>query len=158
VDLLCRKLGRAGARSATDRTPLDGGDFGRFDTLVNQIDQETAHSLGNEAATALAHNHGSQYRRVLSLLQENAAWGQRLGASTTLKAEVVNAIRDEMAIRLSDIVFRRTDLATGGHPGAAALDEAAKLAALELGWDQRRQAEEIASVEQRFGFGLTLRE
>ena len=69
-------------------------------------------------------------------------------------AEVVNAVRDEMATRLADVVFRRTDLATGGHPGEA-LAEAADLAAQELGWDERRRADELADVERRFQFGDT---
>ena len=72
-----------------------------------------------------------------------------------MRAEVVNAVRDEMATRLSDVVFRRTDLATGGHPGAAALAEAADLAAQELRWDERRRTDEAADVERRFVFGDT---
>ena len=152
VDLLCRKLGVSGTRSATDRTPIDGGDFSGFDALVGRIEQETQGSLGGERARALAHNHGSQYGRILSVLRERPDWAQPFDGSTTLKAEVINAIRDEMAVRLSDIVFRRTDLATGGNPGGVALSDAAKLAATELGWDEKRQAEEIAAVEQRFRF------
>jgi glycerol-3-phosphate dehydrogenase len=58
-----------------------------------------------------------------------------------------------MAVLLSDIVFRRTDLATGGHPGRDALEEAAGLAARELGWDAATRRSEIAAVEKRFASG-----
>jgi glycerol-3-phosphate dehydrogenase len=154
IDLLCRKLGRAG-RSQTDRTLVDGGDFERFDALVAQIARETDGALGSEVATALAHNYGSKYGRILSLVRGRAEWARPFAGSTTLGAEVVHAVREEMAVRLSDIVFRRTDLATGGHPGKAALQEAANLAALELGWDEKRRAEEVAGIERRFQFGLS---
>jgi glycerol-3-phosphate dehydrogenase len=76
-----------------------------------------------------------------------------LPGATTLKAEVLHAIREEMALTLADIVFRRTDLATGGHPGADALHESATLAAAALGWDERRRRAEIAAVEKRFIVG-----
>jgi glycerol-3-phosphate dehydrogenase len=151
IDLMCSKLGKAG-RSTTDRVPLDGGNFERFDELVAQIGRETGGSLGDEIATALAHNYGAGYRRVLALARERADLSRPIVGSTTLRAEVVNAVRDEMATRLSDVVFRRTDLATGGHPGGAALAEAADLAAQELRWDERRRAEEMAGVESRFAF------
>ena len=154
IDLLCSKLGKAG-RSTTDRMPLDGGQFERFDELVAQIARETQGSLGEEIATALAHNYGAAYGRVLALARERPDLSRPIGGSTTLRAEVVNAVRDEMATRLSDVVFRRTDLATGGHPGAAALAEAADLVAHELRWDESRRAEEVAGVESRFVFGET---
>jgi glycerol-3-phosphate dehydrogenase len=152
IDLLCRKLGTAG-RSTTDRALLDGGNFERFDALVAQIARETKGSLGEEIATALAHNYGSAYGRVLALARERADLSRPIAGSTTLRAEVVNAVRDEMATRLSDVVFRRTDLATGGHPGDAALAEVADLVAQELRWDARRRADELAGVERRFLFG-----
>jgi glycerol-3-phosphate dehydrogenase len=148
VDLICAKLGKTGGRAATDRTPVDGGDFDRFDELLEQI-AAAAPPLDRDVVEALAHNHGAKHTRVLSLLREAPEWGERLGDSTTLKAEVVNAIREEMAVRLADVVFRRTDLATGGHPGEAALAEAAALTARELSWDDARQAAELAAVEQR---------
>src|SRR5262249_33521440 len=105
------------------------------------IGRETDGSLGDEIATALAHNYGAAYRRVLALASERADLSRPIVGSTTLRAEVVNAVRDEMATRLSDVVFRRTDLATGGHPGEAALAEAADLMAQELRWDERRRSE-----------------
>src|SRR5262249_30355572 len=148
------KLGKAG-RSTTDRMPLDGGTFERFDELVTQIARAAQGSLGDEIVTALAHNYGSAYGRVLALASERADLNRPIAGSTTLRAEVVNAVRDEMATRLSDVVFRRTDLASGGHPGAAALAEAADLVAHELRWDERRRSEELATVERRFLFGDT---
>ena len=48
---------------------------------------------------------------------------------------IVAAVREEMAQTLSDVIFRRTDLGTGGHPGQTELSECAQLVAEELGWD-----------------------
>ena len=68
----------------------------------------------------------------------------------TLEAEVIYAVREEMALRLEDVVFRRTGLGTIGHPGRRCLERCAHLMAAGLGWDAARQAAEIATVEGRF--------
>jgi glycerol-3-phosphate dehydrogenase len=55
-----------------------------------------------------------------------------------------------MAMKLGDIVFRRTDLGTGEDPGNAALEDCARLMATELGWAEERISEEIEEVRARF--------
>jgi glycerol-3-phosphate dehydrogenase len=73
-----------------------------------------------------------------------------LGNSTVLKAEVVHAVREEMAERIGDVVFRRTDFGTGGHPGEEALQECARMMASLLGWDGNRIREEIDDARNDF--------
>jgi len=153
IAVICEKLDRQFGLAQTDRVPVHGGEFERFDTLVAAVARSLPEGIGREAAVALAHNYGTAYDRVVALALEPPIRDGCLPGATTLKAEVVHAIREEMALRLSDIVFRRTDLATGGHPGPAALQEAAALAARELGWDDHRRREEIADVEGRFIIG-----
>jgi glycerol-3-phosphate dehydrogenase len=66
----------------------------------------------------------------------------------TVGAEVVHAIRTEMAVRLSDVVVRRTGLGAAGHPGREAILACARIAARESGWSADREAEEVAAVER----------
>jgi glycerol-3-phosphate dehydrogenase len=153
VDVVCGKLDYKFGLAPTDRTPVHGGDFDRFEVLVRSIERHGPNEIGREAAVALAHNYGTAYREVLRLADEHWIGAETLPGATTLRAEIVHAIREEMAVRLADIVFRRTDLATGSHPGPAALQEAAALAGRELDWDDRRRREEIAHVESRFILG-----
>ncbi|MEP6592660.1 MAG: glycerol-3-phosphate dehydrogenase C-terminal domain-containing protein, partial [Acidobacteriota bacterium] len=54
------------------------------------------------------------------------------------------AIRNEMALRLADIVVRRTGLGSAGRPAPEALRACARLAAAELAWSPARTEEEIA--------------
>jgi glycerol-3-phosphate dehydrogenase len=63
---------------------------------------------------------------------------------------VRRAVHDELAQRLSDVVFRRTTLGAGGHPGIDALERCADLVAAELGWSQTRRQAELADVEAEF--------
>jgi len=51
-----------------------------------------------------------------------------------------------MAVKLGDVVFRRTDLATGKDPGEEALRSCAELMAAELGWDNNKTESELDEV------------
>ena len=66
---------------------------------------------------------------------------------------MVHAVREESAVHLADVVLRRTDIGTLGHPGRAALEECAAIMARERGWDAVRTALEIEATERCFVFG-----
>jgi len=51
-----------------------------------------------------------------------------------------------MALKLSDIVFRRSDLGTAECPPLVILQNIADVMAEELSWDQNQKAEEIKDV------------
>lgn len=68
------------------------------------------------------------------------------------RAEILYAVRREMALTLADVALRRTDLAAGGHPGAEALRAAAIVMAVECGWDSKRISHEISAVESELTF------
>ena len=152
VDLAIRKLGRPASPSRTKTAPLYGGLVRRFDQLVRDIAAELPDDMPAEVAERLAHNHGSAYGDVLRVGRERSAWNRTIPGTSVLRAEIIHAIRSEMACHLSDCVFRRTDLATTGDPGSAALEDAASLAAAELSWTAEQRAEELRAVRTRFPF------
>ena len=140
VDQVCKHLGRRAARSDTANRPVYGGDI----ESVAELGREAARvhpELGSGVLDALLRNHGSEYERVLAHGQLTPIPG-----TTTLAAEVLHAVREEMASKLSDVVFRRTDLGTAGSPGASALEAAADLMATELGWERSRRDKELEEV------------
>src|SRR3954470_125919 len=65
--------------------------------------------------------------------------------------DVSHAIREEMAIKLADIVFRRTTLGEAPGPDRAAVEAAARTAGIELGWSATRQEAEIEDVMRQSG-------
>jgi glycerol-3-phosphate dehydrogenase len=72
------------------------------------------------------------------------------GAMPT-REEIVRAVREEMAVTLTDIVFRRTALGAAPGPDRAAVEAAARMAGSELGWDSLRQEAEIDAVMRQTG-------
>jgi glycerol-3-phosphate dehydrogenase len=150
VDLVFRKTGRRPTPSTTDTTVLHGGDFASFDSLVREATSAKPHPLEERLAVALLRNYGTRYEAVLRLGEADPRLLDPIGGSTTLRAEVLHATREEMAVRLGDVVLRRTDLGTGEHPGAESLRLCAELMAAELGWDADRVAAEIRDVQSRY--------
>ncbi|MFP5358424.1 MAG: FAD-dependent oxidoreductase [Gammaproteobacteria bacterium] len=112
VDRICRRLGRRTA-SRTHRQPLPGTPAGQFDAWL-ATRREALQTLGvdAEAATQLCLRHGSRESRVRELIAEQPGWAARLHPDAPfLIAEVVLAIRDEMALSVDDILRRRLPLA-----------------------------------------------
>jgi glycerol-3-phosphate dehydrogenase len=88
--------------------------------------------------------------RVVAMADADPALRQCIAGSHVTLAEVAYAVRDEMVQTLSDIVFRRTELGTAGHPGEAALDEVSSFMQRTLGWSARHLAEERRQVDAQF--------
>ncbi len=150
VDLAFRKLGQRPPASRTATTPVYGGHIERFAEFVRLATAQRPPGVSPETMSALLQNHGSAYREVLKHLAGDPRLAATLGSSHVLAAEVVHAVREEMAQTLADVAFRRTDLATAGHPGEAALLACADLLAAELGWDDPRRQRELDAVRAAF--------
>lgn len=151
VDLAFDKLGRERTPSRTEDTLIYGGDFPSFEELMTEVAASRVPlPKGAGVHWALAHKYGSRFRDVLAHCEDEPDLGRVLGDSSVLRAEVVHGVRREMAVRLSDVVMRRTDLGTARYPGEAALRECADLMARELGWDDARWKEEVREVESFF--------
>jgi len=159
IDMVVRKLGGPAVSAPTHRVPVHGGDIPDFETALNQVMSEGRGDLSADCLYSLFRNYGTEYKAVLETGADNPASTVPLTGTTVLPAEILYGIRKEMAQTLGDIVFRRTDLATGGNPGTAVLRHAADLAAAELGWTESRIVDEIDKVCRRFpGSGGVLSE
>jgi glycerol-3-phosphate dehydrogenase len=114
---------------------------------------ETARACGLELPLATIRHLTTLYAEraadIVRLLHERPDLrGPVTPTAATLGAEVVHVIRHEMAVRLSDVVIRRTGLGAAGLPDDAALRACAGFAAGELEWSTDRIEEEIAAVRQ----------
>jgi glycerol-3-phosphate dehydrogenase len=150
VRVVCRKLGRPAPPSSTAVKAIHGGDIPNFDRLESDALASRPEGVSEEGLRALLRNHGSEYRRVLAQAENDPELLRSLPGSHTLRAEVIHAVREEMAMHLGDVVFGRTDLGTMGHPGSEALEIATQLMAAELGWDASRCRKEIELANAAF--------
>lgn len=96
--------------------------------------------LPPEVVEHLAFNYGRNAEIILDMIQHEPDLGQRLEADLPyLRGEVVYACRYEMAIRLEDVLSRRTRLIIEARDqGTQLAPEIAQLMGKELGWSPAR--------------------
>lgn len=151
VDLIFEKLGRDSPEHRTGITPIYGGKIDDFERFLARETRKRPFGLDEEIVRHLIRNYGSAYLDVLEYLDQDSSWGERTASSRpVIRAEIVHAVRHEMALRLSDVIFRRTGLGTLGNPGDACLSQCAGIMANELGWDASTTQQELEHALSRF--------
>jgi glycerol-3-phosphate dehydrogenase len=157
VDLVFRKLGRTPPKSTTAITPVHGGQIEQLNAFVEDATQRQPQGLSAEATRYLIARYGSEYLRVLKYLDKDLASAHPVTAisfddpfESLVKAEVLHGVREEMAQKLSDVIFRRTTVGIAGDPGEACLRSCAAIMAQELGWDPKRTQREVEEVRAVF--------
>jgi glycerol-3-phosphate dehydrogenase len=151
VDVVFRKLGRTPPPCPTTTTPVPGGDIESFADFFDRGLEVFGREIGSRAAAEGLKSYGTRFERVVELARQRPALGATLSPDPpVLAAAVVYAVREEMAVRLADVVFRRTGLGTVGNPGEEPLRACARLMAAELGWDEQRLEAEIADTARAF--------
>jgi glycerol-3-phosphate dehydrogenase len=63
-----------------------------------------------------------------------------------LEVQVLRALREEMAVRLSDVILRRTSLSAPPYPTRETVGAAGRIAGAALGWTPDREEAEIDDV------------
>lgn len=156
VAVLGRRLDVPLNASATAVTPLAGGDVERFDTYLRDAKAEASAHLSADQIERLVYSYGTAWRTVVAQAPD-AALLQPLGSRCAVTgAEVVHAVREEMALTLTDVLLRRTEAGSRGYPGDDAVDAALALVATELGWSAARQLQERQDLRRVYD-GATLR-
>ena len=83
------------------------------------------------------------------VMREDGAPLRPLGAHCPVTAaEVLYAVREEMALTLGDVLLRRTEAGSRGHPGDDAVEAALRVLAGELGWSDARQSQERQNLRR----------
>jgi glycerol-3-phosphate dehydrogenase len=148
LNIIAAKLNKNTSKCLTETTPVFGGDMDSFDTFLGRSVQEMAPKLNTAQVTGLVHNYGTHCGQVLKYAETRPELLLPLGDSTVLRTEVIHAVREEMAQRLADVVFRRTDLGTGGDLNAETLALCAELMAQEMNWTSHQRQTELEHVKR----------
>jgi glycerol-3-phosphate dehydrogenase len=124
----------------TERLPVQGG----ADWPIQQRDMEARGrglGLSREILEHLGRSYGSEALTVLELIENDAMLGTRLIDDLPfIRAEVVYACRQEMAMTPYDVLARRTSITIEDRQrGLGILDEVAALMAKELDWSPEQQ-------------------
>jgi glycerol-3-phosphate dehydrogenase len=166
VDLVLRQLhaidGRpAGIGCRTAEEPLPGGEVRDLSIIIRDAERD---GIPADLAERLAKMYGSETPAIIRLARTDPGLAEPIVAGyPAIRAELVHALRREMAISLADLLIRRTHLfyEVTGHAAAEAAG-IVDLVAAELGWDGVRKASELAAyldqVRRGASFRIKLRE
>jgi glycerol-3-phosphate dehydrogenase len=143
IDAAARDLGDV-PESVTDRTPLVGAD--RFVACWHRR-AELAGRLGvaPPVMERLLRRYGDRVEELAELVADRPGLAAPLeGGAGHLAAEIVHACMHEGALRLEDVLERRTRLAiTTPDRGARAAPETAALMAGVLGWSVKHTEQAV---------------
>lgn len=142
--------------SETARESLPGGEARDLGVITQEIERD---GFSKSVAEHLVRLFGSEAVAVSRLARSEPALGRPIvPGQPGLRAELVHAMRREMAMTLCDLLIRRTHLfyEAPGHAVAEAPD-IVEMAARELGWDPPRQARELAAYLQEVERSIAFR-
>jgi glycerol-3-phosphate dehydrogenase len=142
-------------RAPTHREPLPGGETRDLELVVMQAVRD---GVSPELAAHLAAAYGTELPAVVRLARSDPRLAAPIvSGHPAIRAELIHALRREMALTLSDLLIRRTHVfhEVRGHAAAEAGD-VMDLVAAEAGWDAPRKARELAQylteIERAEGF------
>lgn len=138
VDNLMRRMGRPTGHCPTLATPLPGARARLNVTSENSIGSDDVERM-------LASRYGTRASMVTAIVRDRPELADRIvPGAPAIRAEVIHAIRAELATSVSDFLVRRTSMVWRDPASAiAAAPAVARLMGAELGWENQRIAGEI---------------
>ena len=149
ITVVAKRLGRRLAPSRTSVATLPGAGIADHEALAIEAARRLRMDVPLPLIRHLIRLYAEAAPSIIALVNQRPDLREPLDpAVETIGAEVLHVIRHEMALRLSDILVRRTGVGTAGPPPRGTLETAARIAAEELGWAARRTTDEIAAVQK----------
>jgi len=148
ISYIMKKLSLAQKSTETDSIRIFGGNIDRFDDFKMKTLAEWKKRLPEAVVKQLALNYGSEYSQVLKYGAEDQSWLEPIPETDVLQAEVIHAVREEMAVHLIDVLWGRTEIGSAGNPGKNVMSTVADLMAKELYWDKNKIENEIEQANQ----------
>lgn len=144
VALCNSKLGRS-VKISNPRTPVFGGDISCFSQYADQ-EAKNHPAVDPSWLKGIISNYGSEYSRVIN--RDSSRMRSRISNRPFLTEEILFAAREEMAVRLTDVLLRRTDIGYISDFDDSSLVECCTILAEELGWDEQRKQLELANARR----------
>ena len=161
VDLVAERLHRQDGRplagmADTDVEPLPGGEAHDLEVLIQEAERD---GVSRPTAEHLVRAYGSETPAVVRLAQSNPDLADHIVPDhPAIRAELVHAMRREMALTLGDLLMRRTHLfyETPDH-AQSAISLITRIAGSEMEWDSERRSAELAAYLNEIDLNLTFR-
>ncbi len=135
----------------THKVPLPGGDVGNWESFVREETQKLSihWNIPKDIALNLIRTYGARTEMIVEYLRELPDLTQPLSPqSKTIRAEVLHAFRNEMAVTLSDFLRRRTLLWSFPGQGINELQSIKDLLIEHGGWTEKQFNDEAETYKK----------
>lgn len=149
MKMVQKKLGINLPSSKTDKNFLFGCDIKNVDEFINKT-AKSYPEFSLQTVQTIAKGFGTETEEILNLASTDSTLSNIMSHDGELLAEVAYSIQNEMALTLTDVMFRRTGIGTLGNPGDEIIEKCASLCAKMLNWNDERKAKEIQNVMKVF--------
>jgi glycerol-3-phosphate dehydrogenase len=151
VDAVYKKLGTKAPRSTSRKVPLPGSETSDFGAFAAGF--KSASTIPEVLSERLLKLYGVRAAEVLRVGEDDPELLTPLSPIVSVEtavigAEVIWALREEMAETLSDVLLRRTMAGYGPRVGLDVAEAAAEVAVKHLGWEQERAEREVREYRE----------
>ena len=152
--VVASRLGKRVRPSRTGTTTLPGAGIADHEALAIEACRALSLDVPLPVIRHLIALYAEAAPAIIRLMQARPDLSAPVARGVqTSGAEILYVIRNEMAIRLADIMVRRTGLGSAGKPSEEAIANSARIAAAELGWDQARIGAEVGEIDRLYDLG-----
>ncbi len=151
VTLATEKLGTPSTLCQTSTTLLYGAPKTDPTNELHRANADRPDWAGEQLKTELFDAYGLAYGHILNLADHEPHLREPVSDNrTTVLAQIVYAVRHEMALTLVDVLFQRTDVGLRGWPGEPVLRRFTDVMAKELGWSQGQIEDQLSQARQAY--------
>jgi glycerol-3-phosphate dehydrogenase len=146
---ILRDLKKPWVPSVSAKKYLTGCEIINLDVFIR--DKQTEYSsFDKRQLHFLGTLYGTELDSLMKIATEDPSLRTNLTKEGEIGAQIVYALRHEMARTLNDILLRRTAMGTLGYPGKKLLAQVAETAAQEAGWNDSRKKQELENMEKHY--------
>lgn len=129
-----------------DQPRLIGGEIDDFDNYKSMMIKDWQKYFDHKDIERIVFNYGIQSEHIFknSISPEKEEKNYK---ASLIEQEVLNAIKNEMAIKLSDTILRRTEIGTAEMPDESDVDFISKIMAKKLAWNEEKRCKEIEELK-----------
>jgi glycerol-3-phosphate dehydrogenase len=151
VDAVFEKLDRKAPKSTSRKVPLPGSETSDFEAFAAGF--RSASTIPEVLCDRLLKLYGVRAAEVLETGGDDPELLTPLSSIVSVEtaligAEVIWALREEMAQTLSDVLLRRTMAGYGPRVGLDVAAAAAQVAVKHLGWEDERAEREVREYRE----------
>ncbi len=150
IDMIAGPLG-AGSPSTTRRQPLYGGDIGNYDEFYRAKLRQYGAIVDERILGSLLRSYGSSIDQLLAYGAQDASLYETIpGTTENIKAQIVFAVREELAQRLTDVMARRIGIGSLGRPRDETIAYCAHAMAAIMDWSDEAKEDNIRELDDYF--------